>query len=70
MGWVQYDTAEVINSPNGCEFIIIVGVFLLSNFLHKHAIDKIRTISSVKKNLHYWVTGVATGMKRRVLHFL
>ncbi len=68
MGWVQYDTAEVINSPNGCEFIIIVGVFLLSNFLHKHAIDKIRTISSVKKNLHYWLTGVATGMKISVLH--
>ncbi len=48
---------------------LIVIVFLLSNFLHRYAINQIRTISSIKKNLHYCVTGVATGIKISFLHF-
>ncbi len=63
--------AEFINRPKHVDvnLSLIVALYLLSYFLHGHAIDQILTISPIKNNLHYWVTGVATGMKIRVLHF-
>ncbi len=69
-GLVQYDTSAFTNAGQvEVNLSLIVVVFLLSNLLHKCAIDQIRTICSLKKNLHYWVTSVATGTKIRVSHF-
>ncbi len=50
MGWVQYNTAEFINSPSGCEFIIDLSCISTVKFSpYRHAINQIRTILSIKR---------------------
>ncbi len=42
MGWVQKDTAEFINSPSGCKFIIDPSCISTVKFSpYRHAIDQI-----------------------------
>ncbi len=69
MGWVQYDTAVFINSPSGCEFIIDLSCISTVKYSPQACHGSISNNFVNQKNLYYWVTSVATGMKIGVLHF-